>query len=196
MWPDWYVDFEKGTLTLGKYEFRVQFLGSESYVSNSWLWGWGRVEGLSCGGRRVFNNLRGRTAHPPHKNLRKAPPPGLPRFWICGMIGGAEVLLPGQLPQHAVEGGGVQGVVQHILAEGEAVGHLSDTREPLDEATVAQKKAQAEDFLAQLRAAEDPIALFDDLMNEHSEDSGLSNSSVFSLRVVSSSRESIWVQRV
>ena len=48
-----------------------------------------------------------------------------------------------------------------------------DTREPLDEATVAQKKAQAEDFLAQLRAAEDPIALFDDLMNEHSEDGGL-----------------------
>ena len=48
-----------------------------------------------------------------------------------------------------------------------------DTREPLDEATVAQKKAQAEDFLAQLWAAEDPIALFDDLMNEHSEDSGL-----------------------
>lgn len=48
-----------------------------------------------------------------------------------------------------------------------------DTREPLDEATVAQKKAQAEDFLAQLRAAEDPIALFDDLMNEHSENSGL-----------------------
>lgn len=48
-----------------------------------------------------------------------------------------------------------------------------DTREPLDEATVAQKKAQAEDFLAQLRAAEDPIALFDDLMNEHSEHSGL-----------------------
>ena len=48
-----------------------------------------------------------------------------------------------------------------------------DTREPLDEATVAQKKAQAEDLLAQLQAAEDPIALFDDLMNEHSEDSGL-----------------------
>ena len=41
--PDWYVDFEKGTLTLGKYEFRVQFLGSESYVSNSWLWGWENV---------------------------------------------------------------------------------------------------------------------------------------------------------
>lgn len=44
--PDWYVDFEKGTLTLGKYEFRVQFLGSESYVSNSWLWGWENVNGF------------------------------------------------------------------------------------------------------------------------------------------------------
>lgn len=40
---NWYVDFEKGTLTLGKQEFRVQFLGSESYVSNSWLWGWENV---------------------------------------------------------------------------------------------------------------------------------------------------------
>lgn len=44
--PDWYVDFEKGALTLGKYEFRVQFLGSESYVSNSWLWGWENVNGF------------------------------------------------------------------------------------------------------------------------------------------------------
>lgn len=41
--PDWYVDFEKGTLTLGKHQFRVQFLGSESYVSNSWLWGWENI---------------------------------------------------------------------------------------------------------------------------------------------------------
>ena len=48
-----------------------------------------------------------------------------------------------------------------------------ETREPLDEATVAQKRADAEDLLAQIRAAEDPIALFDQLMNEHSEDTGL-----------------------
>lgn len=48
-----------------------------------------------------------------------------------------------------------------------------DTREPLDEAAIAEKKALADDLLSQLRAAEDPIALFDDLMNEHSEDSGL-----------------------
>ena len=44
---------------------------------------------------------------------------------------------------------------------------------PLDDATVAEKKALADDLLAQLRAAEDPVALFDELMNEHSEDSGL-----------------------
>ena len=47
------------------------------------------------------------------------------------------------------------------------------TREPLDEAAIAQKKAQADDLLAQLRAAEDPIALFDDLMHQYSEDTGL-----------------------
>lgn len=48
-----------------------------------------------------------------------------------------------------------------------------DTREPLDDQTIAQKKATASELLAQLRAAEDPIALFDELMNEYSEDSGL-----------------------
>ena len=48
-----------------------------------------------------------------------------------------------------------------------------DTREPLDEETIAQKKATADDLLSQLRAAEDPIALFDTLMQENSEDGGL-----------------------
>lgn len=49
----------------------------------------------------------------------------------------------------------------------------TETREPLDEETIAQKKTAADDLLAQLRAAEDPIALFDQLMNEYSEDPGL-----------------------
>jgi len=40
---------------------------------------------------------------------------------------------------------------------------------------IAEKKAQAEDLLAQLRASGDPVTLFDALMNEHSEDSGLSS---------------------
>lgn len=36
--------------------------------------------------------------------------------------------------------------------------------------TVAERKKQAEDILAQIRAADDPIARFDELMNEFSED--------------------------
>lgn len=47
------------------------------------------------------------------------------------------------------------------------------TREPLDEETVAAKTTLAEDLLTQLRASEDPVALFDTLMNEYSEDTGL-----------------------
>lgn len=48
-----------------------------------------------------------------------------------------------------------------------------ETQEPLDDETVAQKKQDIEALLAQLRQAEDPIALFDQLMNEYSEDTGL-----------------------
>ncbi len=48
-----------------------------------------------------------------------------------------------------------------------------NAREPLDEAAIAQKRATADDLLSQLRAAEDPIALFDDLMHQYSEDTGL-----------------------
>lgn len=48
-----------------------------------------------------------------------------------------------------------------------------DTQEPLDEAAIAQKRETAEDLLSQLQSAEDPVALFDTLMNEYSEDTGL-----------------------
>ena len=51
-------------------------------------------------------------------------------------------------------------------ADGKATGEY----EPLDDATVAQKKATAEDILAQLQAASDKEALFDELMKEYSED--------------------------
>ena len=44
----------------------------------------------------------------------------------------------------------------------------------LDEATVAEKKALAEDLLAQLQASDDMETLFDQLMEEYSEDTGLS----------------------
>lgn len=44
---------------------------------------------------------------------------------------------------------------------------------PLSEDEIADKKADAEAMLQQLRASNDPITLFNDLMNEHSEDTGL-----------------------
>lgn len=49
----------------------------------------------------------------------------------------------------------------------------TDTREALDEKTVAAKKKQAEDLLDQLKASGNDEALFDQLMNQHSEDPGL-----------------------
>lgn len=50
-----------------------------------------------------------------------------------------------------------------------------NTRQPLDEATIAQKKEQIDGFLVQLQGAQDPITLFDQLMNEYSEDTGLAD---------------------
>ena len=47
------------------------------------------------------------------------------------------------------------------------------TREPLDDETVAEKKALIDDLLSQLRASGEPLTLFDQLMNEYSEDTGL-----------------------
>lgn len=55
--------------------------------------------------------------------------------------------------------------VKHILLK-----TVDDNRQPLPDDVIAQKKAQAEDFLSQLQKAEDMPALFDRLMNEHSED--------------------------
>ncbi len=55
--------------------------------------------------------------------------------------------------------------VKHILLK-----TVDDNRQPLADDVVAGKKAQAEDVLAQLQAADDMPALFDQLMNELSED--------------------------
>lgn len=58
---------------------------------------------------------------------------------------------------------------KHILLSTKDV----ESQEPLDEETCKQKKAQADDILAQIRAAADPAAKFDELMKAHSEDPGL-----------------------
>ncbi|MCL2654414.1 MAG: hypothetical protein FWD65_01770 [Coriobacteriia bacterium] len=40
---DWNVDFTEGVITFGKEAFPLQFIGSESASSNSWLWGWENI---------------------------------------------------------------------------------------------------------------------------------------------------------
>jgi len=47
------------------------------------------------------------------------------------------------------------------------------TRQPLDDATIAEKKSAAESILSQLQNSTDLAADFDALMFEHSEDTGL-----------------------
>lgn len=37
---NWNVDFSKGTISFGNDSYPVQFIGSESTSSNTWLWGW------------------------------------------------------------------------------------------------------------------------------------------------------------
>ena len=84
-----------------------------------------------------------------------------------------------QVLTYAQDSLGIAYRVKHILLKtvdtsspltdenGNATGEYT----PLDDETVAQKKAQAEDILAQLQAADDKQALFDQLMEEYSEDS-------------------------
>lgn len=60
--------------------------------------------------------------------------------------------------------------VKHILLK-----TVDDSNQPLADDAVAEKKAQADDLLAQLQAvgADGLEAKFDELMNQHSEDGGL-----------------------
>lgn len=37
---DWFIDFDTGVLRFGGERFPFQVIGSESGVSNTWLWGW------------------------------------------------------------------------------------------------------------------------------------------------------------
>lgn len=44
---DWFVDFSEQTLSFGTDAFPVQFIGSESSVSNTWMWGWNNINNFS-----------------------------------------------------------------------------------------------------------------------------------------------------
>ncbi len=43
---DWQVDFDAGTISFGQDEYQLQFIGSESSESNTWLWGWENINGF------------------------------------------------------------------------------------------------------------------------------------------------------
>jgi len=42
----WQADFESGKIYFDKQEFDMQFIGSESFSSNTWLWGYENVNGF------------------------------------------------------------------------------------------------------------------------------------------------------
>jgi len=44
---NWNVDFDSQIISFGNDEFPVQFIGSESSSSNTWLWGWENRNGFS-----------------------------------------------------------------------------------------------------------------------------------------------------
>jgi len=56
-------------------------------------------------------------------------------------------------------------MAKHILIK-----TVDDSNQSLPDEEVAAAKAKAEDLLAQLRDSDDPLTLFDELMNEYSED--------------------------
>ena len=44
---DWAVDFTEGLIRFGEEAYPIQFIGSESTASNTWLWGWENVNNFS-----------------------------------------------------------------------------------------------------------------------------------------------------
>lgn len=86
---------------------------------------------------------------------------------FCGEGGRFEGSLE-EIQSYVEEGGKLQAKHILLLKKDPAV-----DGEAYSDAKIAQQKAKAEDLLAQLRASEDPTALFDELMKENSEDSGL-----------------------
>ncbi|MBC8536390.1 DUF6882 domain-containing protein [Feifania hominis] len=43
---NWNVDFSRGVILFGGQEYALQFIGSESASSGTWLWGWENINGF------------------------------------------------------------------------------------------------------------------------------------------------------
>ncbi len=55
---DWFVDFDAQTLSFGDDTYPVQFIGSESSVSNTWMWGWNNINDFSSQITSLVNEVR------------------------------------------------------------------------------------------------------------------------------------------
>jgi len=55
---DWFVDFSAQTLSFGTDTFPVQFIGSESSVSNTWMWGWNNINNFDSQLISLANEVR------------------------------------------------------------------------------------------------------------------------------------------
>lgn len=54
---DWNVDFAKGMISFGKDEYPIQFIGSESNISNTWNWGYNNVNHFSSSLLSLANEM-------------------------------------------------------------------------------------------------------------------------------------------
>ncbi len=43
---NWQIDFDSGKIYFDEHEFDMQFIGSESFSSNTWLWGYENINGF------------------------------------------------------------------------------------------------------------------------------------------------------
>ena len=55
---DWQVNFDSGKIYFDGHEFDMQFIGSESFSSNTWLWGYENINGFDERLLKLANKAR------------------------------------------------------------------------------------------------------------------------------------------
>jgi len=55
---NWQVDFDSGKIYFDEREFDIQFIGSESFSSNTWLWGYENINGFDEQLLKLANKAR------------------------------------------------------------------------------------------------------------------------------------------
>ena len=55
---NWQVDFDSGKIYFDEREFDMQFIGSESFLSNTWLWGYENINGFDERLLKLVNKAR------------------------------------------------------------------------------------------------------------------------------------------